>query len=463
MKKTTFKKIASIVLVVMMLAALSVTAFAADTTGDVYQDDSKTVVSGNKIPMTKSIVMFNLNGSDVYEPNITYTYSVAPVTDPSLLGKITDDGEFNSNIPVTVKVNAGIAGSVGFDTGKNTISYSSDNAVVTTDADGVAVEKSTEITVALSSFTHAGVYRYKITEADNSAAVAAAGMVRGADYSSERYLDVYISNPATGETGFQLAGAVIFKTDAQDTSTPKNNATDQITTTTYKTTGFEPGTPGSASGNIDYTSDTSSDHYTTYDFTVKKAVSGTLADKTNQFPFYVNITNTIAGAAYTYIGNPGTGTGTKETVAAGTTTITKGTDSVSSTLQLKDGESVKFVGVPSNQTAATPLTVAVKEFNNTPDEYKASAAVVNGTAPTVTMDGDASATKMAATTGYATLAAFDLKTNDAAGQIITVTNTIEQISPTGYVTRFAPYALLMGCGIALVPVIRNRREEEDEA
>ena len=98
------KKLVSILMAIMMVAMVGA-AWAANN-GDVYQDDSLTAVSGTLIPMTKSIIMFNLNGSPVYEPNISYTYSVAPVTESSLIGKITDDGELNSNVPVTVQVNA---------------------------------------------------------------------------------------------------------------------------------------------------------------------------------------------------------------------------------------------------------------------------------------------------------------------------------------------------------------------
>ena len=450
------KRIGAVVLAIMMIAFVGA-AFAANN-GDVYQDDSLTTVDANnkKIPMTKSIIMFNLNGSDVYEPNISYTYSVAPVTDE--LGTITDDGELNNNNPVTVQVNAGVSDGVTFSGTDGTITFSSDNTIVATDANGVEVEKSTNLTVDLGKFTHAGVYRYIITEADNSSAVTAAGMVRGADYNRQRYLDVYIKNGTTTPATLELYGAVIFKTNAQDTSNPVHNATNQITTTTYKTTGFEPGVTGETGSDIDYTSDREADHYTTYDFAVKKLITGGMADKTHEFPFYINITNTITDAAYTYINDPGTGTGTKETVASAT--ITKGSNLASSTLALKDGEYVKFVGVPSSNSSA--LTIAVKEFNDSVDSYSASATVVNGTAPTVQMNGNNSATQMTPSTGYATLADFDLKTKDAAAQIITVTNNLAEISPTGIVTRYAPYGLILVAGVVLLVISKKRKKNTDE-
>ena len=475
-------RIGAILLVITMLAMSA--GVLADTAGNDYQDDSQTTVStsANTIPLTKSIVMFNLNSSAVYEPNITYTYSVAPVTDTAKLGHITDDGELNTannNAPVTVKVNAGEADGVYFASGANTITYSSTHDAVNTDADGVEKEYSTNMTVDLSKFTHAGVYRYLITETDNSAAVTAAGMVRGADYSNLRYLDIYLSNggtvdATTNPAGLRLTGAVIFKTNAQDETTPnKNNATDQITTTTHKTTGFEPGVGGDSSGgaNIDYTSDTESDHYTTCDFTISKSVTGGLADKTHEFPFFVTVSNTINGAAYTYIkdttGSEAPATATQDTTTttkftAGATTQTVGSDSASSALSLKDGESITFRGLPSNTTNA--LSVMVKEYNNSVDQYTASVkATVSGTANTAVAT-DPTNGVMTASTGTAALADdFDVKTNDVTGQVIAVENNLSEISPTGYVSRYAPYALILVGGIVLLIIAKkHKKHTEDE-
>lgn len=448
--KSTFKKFGALVLVVVMMLSLSVVAFAADTAGDVYTDDSQTAISGNNIPLKKSIIFFNQNGSSVYEPNITYTYTVTPGTVPTNGATVTDDGEFNTNNPVTVRVNNGVADGV---TGGTIVFSAANDAVANVISTGTEVEKSVNLSVDLSKFDHAGIYRYLVTETPNPTDVSTVGMeARTSEYNATRYLDVYIKN---GTSGLELFGAVFFKTDAKDSSnTP---ATTAITTTTEKTTGFEPSTPGSGSGTINYTNDKTVDRYTTYDIEVKKAITGSLADKTHNFPFYIQLTNTITNAKYTYVNDPGTGTGAAETIAADA--ITKGTDAKTSALALKDGESVKFIGVPSNQTNA--LSIAVKEFNDTIDFYSASVAVVNGTAPAVTMDGNASATQMAAESGYAVVAAFDVKANDAAAQILTVTNNLTEISPTGVTLRVAPYVLMLGAGLFLVLFTRRRKEENE--
>ncbi len=460
--KNTFKKISALALVLVMVFALSAAVFAAGDDGratnqadDVYtgSGNSNAITgTGNRIgettiPISKSIVFVNANGSNVYEPNITYTYNVTPVTVAPSTITVTD------NQPVERFVNSGVTGGVaGVSIPFGTTVGGTDTTAVATSAAGTDIERTANLTVDLSKFERPGIYRYKITETTNPADITSVGLTaRTANYDADRYLDVYIkyvyvdhdNDPATPDQA-QLAmyGAVIFKTTAA------TEGQDIIDTSTEKTTGFGP-TPTSG---VDPKDDETVDRYTTYDITVKKTVSGSLADKLHDFPFYVSISNSITGAKYTFFDDPGTGAGVAETISGAA--IAKGTDSASSALKLKDGEYVKFVGVPSNQT--TNLSIVVKEFNDTVDEYTPSVSATHGTPALVSTDA------MAPTTGSAITTSFDIVSNDGANQILTINNELTEISPTGIVLRVAPYAAILGAGVILLAVSRKYNKKNEE-
>lgn len=445
MKK--LKKISALVLAVMMIA-MAATVYAADT-GDAYNGASQTTTTGASIPLTKTIVFINENSSPVYEPNITYSYGITTVN-PGTASVTDADND-------TARVNEGVDGGV---TG-TTIAFSSANDAAETYPTGNQVTKSSNLTVVFgtngtATFQHAGIYRYLITETSN-VTPASVGITRDATgYVATRYLDVYIGNGGTVDAqtnplGLQLLGAVIFKTE--NTTNPGQDSIAHTDTNDQKTTGFEPGVADGTSGTTDYTSDTTVDRYTTYDFSVKKEVAGSLANKDNEFPFYVSVSNTINGAKYTFYDDPGTGTGAAEVISG--TSITKGTNALTSTLTLKHGDFIKFVGVPSNTTAGSELSIDITEWNNTPDSYTPTVAATNGDTAMV------SGAQMASD-GSDSVDTFDLKTNDDASQILTITNTISEISPTGLVIRFAPYALILVAGLALLIIAMKRKGHKEE-
>lgn len=458
-----FKKICALVLAIAMVLVMSSVAMAADPTTNTHADtytgagdtNATSVANGNVIPLTKSIVFVNANSSAVYEPNITYTYTVTPLTITDLPENTHTVNDGTHEGYVHPGVDDGVSGvSIHFGTNVD----GTDTATVTTSPTGVDIERTANLTVDVRKFTKPGIYRYKITESSNPAAVTDAGLTARTTtgdnaYNADRYLDVYIhyvddDNNATTPEVLKMYGAVIFKSTATTAGRDNMNAT-----TTVKTTGYKP----SAADNLK--DDTTVDRYTTYDFSVKKTVSGRMADKKNEFPFYVNITNTITGAKYTYFDDPGTGNGDAETITGAA--ITKGTNAKTSGLALKDGEFVKFVGVPSNQT--NNLTVQVTEYNNTYDKYIPS-VTKTGTAGSITMTSTNAATgkSMEAQSGSDSTSSFDVKGNDAAGQIITIDNNLEEISPTGVVLRVAPYVLILGAGLALLLISRRRKTASEE-
>jgi len=62
----------------------------------------------------------------------------------------------------------------------------------------------------------------------------------------------------------------------------------------------------------------------------------------------------------------------------------------------------------------------------------------------------------------AVLTTFNVKSNDDSSQLLTITNTITEVSPTGYVTRFAPYALILVGGILLLIIAKKHKKTTDE-
>jgi len=440
-----------------MVLAIGSTALASDP-GDGYNGATKTNVTGNEIPLTKTIVFINENGSTVYQPNITYSYGIS-VVDPVTPASVTD-GEGDS-----AKVNPGVAGGV---TGVD-ITFSRAKAA-TSSKTGDQITETGKLTVNFvdgsgnATFPHAGIYRYKITETSD-VTPESVGITRdNAEYDTTRYLDVYIANggtkDATNPNGLQLHGAVIFKTVTS--SKDGKDKIDDKDTTDQKTTGFEPGVPGGVSGTTDYTDDKTVDRYTTYDFTVTKKVEGTFADKTNEFPFYVNVENSISGAAITYTKDASetiTGANQDGAIATkytlGSTAFQIGADEATSNLALKDTDKIKLIGVPSNQTDATPLSVTVKEYNNTADKYTATVAATKGD---IALDDGALETNDTASVSPA----FNVKKNDVKDQTITFTNTMADVSETGVVLRFAPYALMLGAGVALFIILKVRKNKAVE-
>ncbi len=447
MERKWIKRISSLLIAGVLTASMNVTAFADEGSVRTTDDKSSSFTgsgntvslagSGTKIPLTKSIIFFNDDNANVYEPNITFSYRVAPagITD----GVYTVTETTSSNETVTVHVYNGIAEGVsGTDIAFGTTLGSTDTTTVTANADGTDVERTADLTVDLSKFDHAGVYRYVVTETTASDVTAAGLDERTSDYVSARYLDVYLKNKA--DSGLEMYGAVMFKSIASQPGT------DSITSSaTDKTSGFGP-----EGGSTSYADDKTVDKYRTYNFEVKKLVSGALADKTNEFPFYISLANSISGAKYTF--EDENGVQTSEAVTGGV--ITKGEDSKSSGLKLRHGASVRFIGVPSSRT--DDLSIIVKEWNNTFDAYSASVSLTNGSATVSNADMSANSDEAAA------VSAFDIKANTTAGQVMTVTNTIKDISPTGLILRFAPFAIMAGFGIIFLALSRRHRKKDDK-
>ena len=440
MKK--FSKIGALVLAMMMILAMSVPAFADGTGTNAYTGSGNaaatTDIAGTTtIPLNKTIVIFNTtDGTEVREPDVTFTYTVTPVTgindfsDPTAAKKYVVDEHSKKAI-----IYDGVAGGV---TG-TTITFASTAKVAAT-TKGFEDQHSGNLTVDLSKFSHAGVYRYKIEETQNPTDVTTIGMeARDTLYDNTRYLDLYIYNNAT--TGAREVGAaIIFKTTI---TTSGDEGKDPITTATKKTTGFEPATdPGT--GTTDYTDDTTVDRYFTYNFQLKKVITGNLADKNNQFPFEIAITGNLAHGIVADVNNNGT-----------TSTINVTNTAVNETAALKNNETYTVTGLPKN------VTVDVKETNNTYDIYSLTTKTENGKAT------DLSAYELAPEAftnlnGIKVNSGNESKVVATNDTVVTFTNELVEVSPTGVVLRVAPFVGIMGAGLFLLLIAKRSKKDEDE-
>ena len=81
----TLKKIAGITLATLMIAGIAGSAFAEEApntfTAGVSEHETLGTKIGNSISFQKELVIYNTSeaGVTVHEPNVTYTYSIAPV------------------------------------------------------------------------------------------------------------------------------------------------------------------------------------------------------------------------------------------------------------------------------------------------------------------------------------------------------------------------------------------------
>ena len=467
----TLRKISALVLVIMMIAVVG-TAWAATTLDeDVSLKDGDVTISaqgvlqdgedkgddtagvyksvGNTVTIEKDIIVFNSSVAGtkktVHYPNVSYTYTISQVgTEATVIGtntKITDEYSLSANVfgsVLNAVTNTGKAATVAF----------SDSDTVSTDKGGTVISKTFDFTFDPSKFPHAGVYRYLITETEhNTSTRQNADVIQGADYNNTRYLDVYVMNNSAG-TGLEIYGYVLFE-GANNTA---------ITTTkadSIKTNGYV------VNDETDLTDTSNCDYYWTVNLDVKKLVTGQLGDKQHEFPFSIALTSPVTSFAKADYSDTSTNT------TSGTTAFTNKAATVTCTLN--DQSIMSIIGLPVG------TTVIVTETNNTYDTYTASAEHDNSVTLTVnTKDTDRLAKDangaVNSLTIYNTTDNADPRYNSQIAvtsvtdtiDTITLTNDISAVSPTGYVTRFAPYALILVGGIVLLIIAKKRKPAKDD-
>lgn len=498
--KNTIRKLTTVLLALVMVLAMGVSTFAAgeNTGSSAYKsDESKNnayaKVDDNAFTITKEIVLFNVDESTIFDPNVVYSYDVVPVDvtdgEPTVTGIILDDpDENNPHKTTTAVVKDGIANAVKLQgrkenpiTGTNgtagtvrganatstTLTFGGDNGTkyatldegtpITTAIAGNTgetqhqkvstgyIDVSVDASVIYNANKGPGIYRYQIKDTTTDATLAAAGIKRDSNYVKDLYLDVYVKNNAANN-GYDVYGYVLHKGTSDkdiDIVYQKDNSE------TIKVDGYTV-----------LSEVTKADQYHTYNVEVKKATTGALADKRNNFPFKVTLSNSVVTSLddfyYVVTQDGAAGNATTTNLLADGSWIL-GETSTNSAIKFQDGDGILITGLPVS------TKVMVEEFNNLYDVYTASAKDEGAAVLKVdNNNGQTNQDSVPLESGkIAKLnVAKDVDYTDSK-DIVAVTNNIETISPTNVVMRYAPYLFILGAGMMLLLVSRRRKSEEE--
>lgn len=446
------KKIGAIVLALVMVLAMSSVAFAADTNGEggrigEFETPDTPTTQTNTLTIYKEITAYNPESVTVNTPTITYSYTIGAAT-VAAGTTITDNASRHNQIngadvTATVAVKAGVGTptitNISLVPGTNTLNasqYGTANRFPIT-IDFTSVDWAT-------AGTGAGVYRYVINETTNATAKNAAGIAEGTT-PKELFLDVYVDGSGN------VYGYILFTTN---TTINGSTSEDTAATTAGKIEGFVDDPAGTVYTD---TNVSTADKYYTFNLDLTKAVVNDAYASTthHQFPFHVTLDNPTVTAAVLPIMTVGSNaTQTALTAAA----IGTGGTATVWTPTIADGATINYVGIPCGTTITIYETndVVGVTYNSVSTNADTNAAAKSiGTSEdsnTATINCNASA-----------LTAATENHTAAASKVVTFTNTLLQISPTGVTLRIAPYALMLAGGIALLVVTRRRREDAQAA
>ncbi len=461
MKK--LKKLSALVLALMLALVMS-TAWAATALNNGIEGDTNddASIQDNTITIMKELKVYNTDGKDIYLPTVGYTYTITSASVTS--GTTVTDSHDHTGYVYPGNTSA-LSGTYSVDFSPATASgYKNDGTVSTVTitqptaaaSGGTSYYGGFQITVdpmkvadGTAAGAHAGIFRYKIVEAENSTnTLAKAGVVHqdSSEYESDRYLDIYIRRAVADDnasTDYVVYGYVLWCPEEEGDPVAEQDQDTSITKTpnVSKTNG--------------YVGDTGGDEYNTYNLEVTKTIEGQLAEKNHQFPFQVVFTSPNATAATIYYkATNGIPTDNTTATLSSSETTTIGALTNASTLKLTDSGSVIFYGIPAGVTAT------VQENNDTYDVYTATAEITANTAQTYVenqVQAGASATIISGLDNATTTESVGSENTK-----VEWTNTISVVSPTGYVVRYAPYALIMIAGIVLFIIAKKHRKTTKE-
>ena len=471
-KMKTMKRIGALILALVLVLALSTSAFAVQdlTNGEVggYTAPDTQNVNDKSVNLKKEITVYNPDESLVYGPEITYAYEIAAASGSELV-QITDTTtDHASGLATTVTVLPGVTTGVSMNgTSANTIAWTNAD-ILDASAAGTANYKNLTVDFSNVVFSQPGVYRYKITE--NATSYTTSGVTDGS-ISDVRYLDVYVMRSSTYSDGSTAAEWRIYGYVCVNSQSATADITPGSAVNTVKTNGFvDTNTAADAS---------TADEYRTYNLTIGKTLSGDETMNSHKFPFDATWTAGSATGTFQFIVEE-TGTASATKTAQAATTTVNGTTVPANTLykvgnadavgtadkdgipSIANGGTIKYIGIPNgtkvtvtetNDVLGTTYAATAKETIGTGAQTD---VVWTGGTGGLSSDSKTATLNTTKTAIYAQAAAPAADSNVA----IQVTNTLSIISPTGVALRVAPYILMLVGGVVLFALSRKRKVRE---
>ena len=406
MKNKILKKAFAFAMTAAVIAGSAMPALAATLPAD-----GKISTSDTTLIIPKGVVMHNDIEGQYYGPTINFTYTIAPETPATPATPTGAKPTVTDADPDTGVVQMGVADGVTISTMPSLTS-----SKLNMNQAGVETQNTGGLVLAAdaSKFSKPGIYRYKITDTTTDAALYAAGITRGSTYQDDRWLDLYIERNA--QENLVVAGYVLLKT---------NDPT--VTTQTGKSQGYI------QADNL------GTDDYYTYNVTLKKDVEGAMGDRTHEFPFAITIDND----SKTYLWQEN---GTDNMAETALTSAT-----------LKHNDIINIRGLSPRAKVSYTETIDVNDIYDVSVTGAESAVLVASSAKgegetTVLSTSDVS-TYLSANSATS-VATTPTATNVSA---VTYVNTMDTVSPTGVLLRFAPYLFMLFAGIVLFGLSRRQR------
>lgn len=372
-------RVASTIVATALLASVAtVPAFALEN-----PDNDKGQYTGGTFKIAKHLEL----AENTFAPNQTYTFNIA-------VGTATDDEKAKG-------IEDGVAGAVP------TTASATITANGTVDDNNVVSALTSELAVKIGEggITHAGSYKYTVTEADT--ADEGATVYDEVTYDQNvLVLYVHVKNDKSAESGLSVDFVELVDPDAVEGS--------------QKIDGFT----------NEYGTKTPDDKL--YNVTLKKIISGNGANMQAKFGFTIKVDSEYDNSKWYVVDSDKDGD-YKDEAEANWTELKDGIQSAE--IQLGHEEQIIIVGLTNGDS----YTINESDPGT---GYTTTATNNNG--------------KITFTDGTLQFTASSLTADDT----ITYTNEKVEITPTGIVMNVAPYALLVVVAVAGCFVFLRKRNED---